>query len=374
MFAISDGPVERRLRSVLFSRPPLLDGLSWGALALVIAFCALAALEAVLSPHTGVVSEGAVEMAIAWLSRSSVFAVSGFTVLITALVVLNAGGREGRLKPGVAIAAAVVACLVSSLTRYVIGATPVSEGPAFMLSAFITWFLPAAALVAGYVFHLHTCAVREQACAAELKRVALEKQQLETRLRLLQAQIEPHFLFNTLSNVRRLCQQDVAAGRGMIAQLARYLRAALPRMRDDHASLNDEIELVSDYLALQKIRMGERLKIEFDMPQALGSADIPTMMLATLVENAVKHGIAPLAEGGTIRVAAAHDDDALVLTVSDNGRGFTAASGSGVGLANIRARLDALYGPRAALRLEANSPRGVIATIRLPLARRVAGA
>jgi signal transduction histidine kinase len=346
--------------------PALIDGLSWSALALVLAFCALASLEAILAPSAGVVGSGGADMVLAWLSRIAIFMVSGITVLITALVVLNAAGRAGRLKPALAVAAAVAGCLVASVTRYVIGATPVAEGPAFMVSTFISWFLPAAALVTGYVFYLHTRAVREQANAAELRRAALEKQQLETRLRLLQAQIEPHFLFNTLSNVRRLCQSDAVAGRAMLAQLTRYLRAALPRMRDHDASLADEIELVAAFLGVQKIRMGARLESLIDVPESLLHARVPSMMLATLVENAIKHGIAPLAEGGTIRVAAAREDETLLLSVADTGHGFAAASGSGVGLANIRARLGALYGEGATLRLEANSPRGVVATVTLP--------
>jgi len=349
--------------------PALIDGLSWSALALVLAFCALASLEVILAPSAGLVGSGGGDLVLAWLSRTAIFMVSGITVLITALVVLNAAGRAGRLRPALAVAAAVAGCLVASVTRYVIGATPVADGPAYIVNVFISWFVPAAVLVAGYVFYLHTRAVREQANAAELQRAALEKQQIETRLRLLQAQIEPHFLFNSLSNVRRLCQSDSAAGRNMLAQLARYLRAALPRMRDHDASLADEIELVSAFLGVQKIRMGARLESSIDVPAPLLEARVPSMMLATLVENAIKHGIAPLAEGGTIRVAAAREDETLLLSVADTGHGFAAASGSGVGLANIRARLAALYGERAALRLEANSPRGVVATVTLPWAR-----
>jgi signal transduction histidine kinase len=345
--------------------PALIDGLSWSALALVLAFCTLASLESMLSPHMGVVGSGG-DMMLSWLVRIPIFMVMGVTVLITALVVLNAAGRAGRLNPALAVAAAVAGCLVASVTRYLIGATPAADGPAFIVSAFINWCIPAAALVAGYVFYLHTRAVREQANAAELQRAALEKQQLETRLCLLQAQIEPHFLFNTLSNVRRLCQSDAGAGRAMLAQLALYLRAALPRMRDHDTSLADEIELVTAFLGVQRIRMGARLESSIDVPAPLLVARVPSMMLATLVENAIKHGIGPLAEGGAIRVAAAREGETLVLSVADTGHGFAAASGSGVGLANIRARLAALHGERATLRLEANSPRGVVATVSLP--------
>src|SRR6266513_1025575 len=341
--------------------PALIDGLSWSALALVLAFCALTSLESMLSPHVGVFGSGR-DMLLSWLVRIPIFMVMGVTVLITALVVLNAAGRAGRLNPVLAVAAAVAGCLVASVTRYAIGATPAADGPAFIVSAFISWFIPAAALVAGYVFYLHTRAVREEVNAAEM-------QQLETRLCLLQAQIEPHFLFNTLSNVRRLCQSDAGAGRTMLAQLARYLRAALPRMRDHNASLADEIELVCAFLGVQKIRMGARLESAIDVPASLLEARVPSMMLATLVENAIKHGIGPLAEGGAIRLAAAREGETLVLSVADTGGGFAAASGSGVGLANIRARLGAQYGERATLKLEANSPRGVLATIKLPWTR-----
>src|SRR5947207_4226537 len=322
--------------------PALIDGLSWSALALVLAFCALTSLESMLSPHVGVFGSGR-DMVLSWLVRIPIFMVMGVTVLITALVVLNAAGRAGRLNPVLAVAAAVAGCLVASVTRYAIGATPAADGPAFIVSSFISWFVTAAALVAGYVFYLHTRAVREQVNAAELQRTALEKQQLETRLCLLQAQIEPHFLFNTLSNVRRLCQSDAGAGRTMLAQLARYLRAALPRMRDHDASLAEEIDLVEAYLGLQKIRMGARLETSIEAPAPLLNARVPPMMLATLVENAIKHGIAPLAEGGAIRIKAERLTDALRLTVADTGCGFFAgSSGSGVGLANIRARLAAL--------------------------------
>src|SRR5260370_26247930 len=129
----------------------------------------------------------------------------------------------------------------------------------------------------------------------------------------------------------------------MLAHLARYLRAALPRMRDNDVSLADEIELVSAFLGVQKIRMGARLESSIDVPAPLLEARAPSMMLATLVENAIKHGIAPLAEGGAIRVAAAREGETLLLSVAATRHGFAPASRSGVGLANIRARLAAPY-------------------------------
>ena len=347
----------------------LLNGLSWSALALVGGFCALQALEWVLSPMNGVVGGGAAYIAYGWLGRLSVFLITGVTTLITALIVLNAAGRAGRENVAVAVLAAVVAAGASALVRYGVGATPAGEGPRYMLLVFTSWLGSAGILVAGYVFYLRALSSDEEARTAELRRGALETQQLATRLRLLQAQVEPHFLFNTLSNIRRLAQTDAPAGRTMLYQLSRYLRAALPRMREHETTLAEEIELVRAYLGLQQVRMGARLETAIEAPPALLEARVPPMMLATLVENAIKHGIAPLAEGGTIRISAQKADGALRLTVADTGRGLAAASsGTGVGLANIRARLTALYGERAGLHLEANSPRGVAAVITLPLA------
>lgn len=370
MSAAPRGALGARLRYA----PPLLEGLSWSALALVVLFCALSALETVAAPSPGGFYNDLGEMAVAGLSRIPVFLVNGVTTLVTAIVVLNAAGRAGRERIGLAVLAAVVGSLVAALTRYLVGATPAVEGISFVSKVFVSWLIPAIALTAGCVLYLRAHAARDEVNASALHQGALEKQRQEARLRLLQAQIEPHFLFNTLSNIRRLCQCDAAGGRAMLAQMARYLRAALPKFRLDEATLADEIEIVSAYLGLQKIRMGDRLQFSIDASPALLGVGVPPMMLATLVENAIKHGIAPLEDGGCIRIGAAREGDRLVLRVADTGRGFAAASGSGVGLANVRARLAVLYGARAALRLEANAPRGVVAVIALPLSRTEAAA
>jgi signal transduction histidine kinase len=346
----------------------LLTGLSWKALALVAAFCVLQALEWVLSPKSGVMGGDAGDLALGFLSRLTVFLITGATMLVSAIAVLNAFGRAGRENFGVALIAVVASAGAAALVRYAVGAVPEGEGARYMLLIFTSWLGASAVLVAGYVYYLRAQVTQEESRAAELRRGALETQQIATRLRLLQAQVEPHFLFNTLSNVRRLSQTDAPAGRAMLAQLTRYLRAALPRMREHETTLAEEIDLVSAYLGLQKIRMGARLETSIDAPEPLLKARVPPMMLATLVENAIKHGIAPLAEGGTIRITAERLANALKLTVADTGRGLgSAASGTGVGLTNVRARLSALYGERAALHLEANAPRGVAAVITLPL-------
>ncbi|QPF75586.1 sensor histidine kinase [Roseateles sp. DAIF2] len=210
---------------------------------------------------------------------------------------------------------------------------------------------------------------RQQLLATARRHETLQAQQLEAQLSALNAQIEPHFLFNTLANVKRLYETAPERGRDMLVSLIAYLRAALPSMRRSESTLGQELELVRSYLTILQMRMGERLAFEIEAEPALLSARLPPMVLPTLVENAIKHGLSPLPEGGRIHISAQQRSaDELAVEVRDNGQGFAASGGSGVGLANTRARLAALFGPRAALELEAAEPRGVVARVRLPLA------
>jgi LytS/YehU family sensor histidine kinase len=203
-----------------------------------------------------------------------------------------------------------------------------------------------------------------------LDQVAIAKQMLEARLQVMRAQIEPHFLFNTLANVKRLCQTDAAGGIAMIDNLVRYLRAALPRMREEQSTLAQEAELVQAYLAVLKIRMGTRLRYSIDVPAALGNQPFPPMMLLTLAENAIKHGLNPSSSGGSIAIRAQAVGRMVEVYVADSGVGFGAAAtgGTGVGLANTRERLAAIYGTAAGLEFVANEPQGVVAVLRVPLA------
>jgi hypothetical protein len=231
------------------------------------------------------------------------------------------------------------------------------------------FLFPGAMLVTVAEFHRRELQSLEAMRAAEAARNVLETQTLQARLRTLEAQIEPHFLFNTLATVRRLHQTDPVAGEAMMQRLMAYLRMALPALRGDVVTLGREAELVSAYLDLQKVRMGRRLDYGVDVPPALEGLRIPPMMLLTLVENAIKHGLAPQREGGRIDVAAAVDGGTLRLEVADTGRGFGGAtSGGGTGLANIRARLSALFESAAHLTLAPRQPRGLTATITLPVA------
>jgi LytS/YehU family sensor histidine kinase len=202
--------------------------------------------------------------------------------------------------------------------------------------------------------------------SAERQRDALREQAVEAQLRILQAQIEPHFLFNSLANVRHLYREDVGAGEHMLDHLIAYLRCAMDDLRAEHSSVRKEMELARHYLTIMQIRMGERLGYTFTVTDALLEHPFPPAMLISLVENAIKHGLAD-ADRGTISLAAAADDACLRLTVADDGRGFSSVGGTGIGLSNIRRRLEAMYGNRAWLEVGAPPSGGFAATIVIPL-------
>jgi len=217
---------------------------------------------------------------------------------------------------------------------------------------------------------LYLRAEAEHAAAAAQVSIDAERMDRETaeaRLQMLEAQIEPHFLFNTLAHVKRLYDTDRDAGVHMMRNLKEYLSIALPQMREGAATLGREIDHVVAYLGIQQIRMGRRLAYGIDVPGDLRDAHLPSLMVLTLVENAVKHGLSPLQEGGRIDVRANAIDGRLRVDVVDTGRGFAKSEGGGTGLANIRARLASSYGPAARFSLALNQPSGVIATIELPL-------
>ncbi|APV49375.1 hypothetical protein BWI17_06590 [Betaproteobacteria bacterium GR16-43] len=206
---------------------------------------------------------------------------------------------------------------------------------------------------------------------ADLKRKEAEhhrmSQQLtEAKLQALQAQVEPHFLYNTLASVQALTEVDPVQAHAMTGHLIQYLRNALPKMREGVSTVGQEIELVRAYLSILQMRMGKRLSFEIDVPPELNGIAFPPLMLPSLVENAIKHGLEPQREGGMVRITAQQADGRLSLVVADTGRGFAETIGAGVGLANIRERLAALYGDAAKLTLVENTPRGVVATIEVP--------
>ena len=209
---------------------------------------------------------------------------------------------------------------------------------------------------------------RAKAATATAAEEGLKRQLAEAQLKMMQAQVEPHFLFNTLASVDFLIETDPPRASKMQKNLIAYLRSALPQMREGSTTLGKEIGLCRSYLEILKVRMDDRLQFAITVPQGLGTAQFPPMILQSLVENAIKHGLEPKAEGGSLTLSADIANGNLRVTVADTGLGFGAAArpGTGVGLANVRERLAALYGGRARLVVETNTPTGTIATIEMP--------
>jgi LytS/YehU family sensor histidine kinase len=218
-----------------------------------------------------------------------------------------------------------------------------------------------------YMLRRRSDAAAKATHETEVAHQALAKQTLEARLQLMEAQIEPHFLFNSLANVQRLYETEPESGERLLENLKTYLRAALRQMRETRSTLGREAELSRAYLEVLQARMGERLQFEVDVPVGLRDHTFPPMMVITLVENAIKHGIHRSPSGGAIVVKARRNGERLTVEVADTGVGFRGNSGKGVGLANIRGRLSALFGDRAELSLCANEPSGVVAAIAIPV-------
>lgn len=300
-----------------------------------------------------------------WLDYFTEVALTAFAMLIAFVMLENSTRREG-LSRTVALALTLP---VAAACGYAIAVLLVHP-PGFMPGP--TQFVGDAlhlATIGMAIALIHSLRERELAVAASTRKAdvaqqALAGQMMQARLRLMEAQIEPHFLFNTIANAQRLLETGSASGIQLLDNLKVYLRAALPQMRESQSTVGREAEFARAYLEIIQARMAERLRFAIDVPAELQDHPLPPMMLITLVENAIKHGIEPLPDGGFIMVRAGRGERAIHVEVLDTGAGLSAgASGPGVGLANIRARLAALFGSGARLTLGANQPGGVIARI-----------
>jgi sensor histidine kinase YesM len=286
------------------------------------------------------------------------------------------------LKPGALMRRILVAVLLMSIVAY-LNAMALSEAvygtyvtplaAAFyqrlsvegqLRNQFIFMLLVHGAWVAVYL----AIAIQRHRYRAELRHAQLGEALRAAELRLLKSQLNPHFLFNALNGLRSLIADDPARAREAVTQLARTMRYSLASGDEDLVSLERELEMVDDYLALESMRLEERLKIERDIDAAARPARLPAMLLQTLVENAIKHGIAQLKAGGTLRIQARQADGDLVIRVVNprpkdppDGTG-----GEGVGLRNAAQRLSLMYGDRARLQLDLSSPDEAIAEARLP--------
>ena len=291
-------------------------------------------------------------------------ALLGCTVL--GLPRLPAGGRARAV--GVAalvVVAAVITVMTGGLVDAVLNGGQFRPPSLYTVQIMVTHAL---CVVVAAAYLQQSRQRLSSAARLQQERQSLEAQIDAARLSLLQAQVEPHFLFNTLAHLRRLAQTDPEAARAMLADLLQYLGEALPELREAESTLERELRLVRAYLALHQRRMGEtRLRFDFEVEPGLAQARLPSTALLTLAENAIKHGIAPLVTGGQIHVRARRAADGLLLEVADTGRGMGESSGHGTGLATLRARLKALYGDEGQLQLSVNQPRGLIVQLRLPL-------
>jgi sensor histidine kinase YesM len=356
---------EGRLRRVVYAVPryvvTVFRGLTWSHFGYV----ALLAITFSVGRGAQIMGEPFHVVALSWIRLHSF---CGLFVLLFAALLTNIA--VPRIPRPVALAIAVVAgcALALELNQWLWWppGTPFGHAIHKLRVVVLQWGLVAAA----YYFIERSARREAELREAELQRHRIEAQLIEARLQVLQAQVEPHFLFNTLAHVQRLYQTDPARGRSMLDSFCGYLCAALPHMRGNRSTLGREVELARAYLATQRIRMGRRLRFEIAIPEELLDAAFPPMMLLSLVENAIKHGLNPLREGGSIQIVAASDDGVLRITVADTGAGLSTAAyggGDGVGLSNIRSRLAALYRGRARLTLGRNVPHGVVATIDVPL-------
>lgn len=192
-----------------------------------------------------------------------------------------------------------------------------------------------------------------------------ERAATQANLRALQAQIEPHFLFNTLANVTSLIHTRPDAAKHMLEEFIAYLRVSLATTRENETTLAQEFVLMQRFLSVLKVRMGSRLQVRVELPVDLQSFVLPPMLIQPLVENAIKHGVEPKIDGGEIRLKAAKVGDAVAIEVADTGMGFQHSTSNGIGLKNVRERLDKLYEGKATLAIEDNVPSGTKITIRI---------
>jgi signal transduction histidine kinase len=248
---------------------------------------------------------------------------------------------------------------------------PVKVREDWLMDLAMLWIVASLIVKLAYAGRLRAevkAAQAEQTAEAE----TLKRQVVEARLAAMQAQVEPHFLFNTLASIDHLIETDPPRASRMQKHLIALLRAAMPSLRDTQPgaarTLGRELDVIRPYLEILKVRMEDRLRTAIDVPDGLLSAEFPALMLQGLVENAIKHGLEPKAEGGELALRAQVVHGQLVLAVSDTGLGFgrAATAGTGVGLANIRERLALLYGAKGTLAITENPGGGTTATITVP--------
>ena len=322
-------------------------------------------------------------LALGW--EASYAVLLGRLLLIALVVLLAFGGLERwptRLPRWVArwvlqlvaVGVAVVVGLVLAYTVTTVGLEPPwwqsPKHQAGFLMIMVLGLLVAPWVAISALMKQISGAAQRQALRFELERSEYDRQALDARLRLLQAQVEPHFLFNTLANVRELVDAGSPQASTVLSSLIAYLRAAVPRLHEPQPTLRQELELVRSYLEVMHMRMPDRLRFSLHVePEAL-SCGCPSSALLTLVENAVRHGIDPSEQGGEIEVRVSERQGRCRAVVTDTGVGLRGGSGGlGTGLSTLRERLQLVFAGEARLELTANLPRGVRAELEFPARR-----
>ncbi|HJT98315.1 MAG TPA: histidine kinase [Rhodanobacteraceae bacterium] len=319
-------------------------------------------------------------LAIGWKSGFVSLEVRVLTIAFVAMLVFGLFEQWPKRLPrwlarwALQVVGVMLAMPISTFAIYVLstapGAPPFWQVPDRMtgfsgltaLGIFIAPWIALAALV-----RQKDALARHQALAFELERSEFERQALDARLHLLQAQVAPHFLFNTLANVQALVDAGSPQASAVLRNLVAYLRAAVPRLREPVTTLKQELELVTAYLELMHMRMPDRLQFALHFEEADLALRCPPLTLLTLVENAVRHGIDPGEEGGRIDIHVERQGERCRVRVVDTGVGLGASNGGlGTGLSTLRERLQLIFGDAAELRVRANAPRGVIAEIEIP--------
>ena len=301
----------------------------------------------------------------ALIFRDRLIVAGGIALALTAIEVSLS--REDEIGIWPAFLAILLGAVVSEIGLQWLDPQSDRSGFAALAGRILRW-----AIVAGAACSIFALWQRIESSAAlghvaELRKLRADRLLTRLRLRALQRQIEPHFLFNTLATIRRLQRSSPQQGHVLLANFLDFLRGTLSPHDLTTTSLKEELAVATAYLQICSIRMGGLLTWTIDAPPELHSFAFPRFGLATLLENAVKHGIAPSPRGGTIQIAARKESDMLVVLVTDTGAGFSSDHGTGLGLSNIREQMFLQFGPDAALTLTSNRPSGVCATIRLPV-------
>lgn len=322
----------------------------------------------------------ALPLALGWKSGFSSLIVRALGLGLLAMLVFGVFEQwPKRLPPWLArwvlqVFGVMVAMPLGTFVIYTLstssGAPPFWEVPERLegfsgLTALGIFIAPWAALAA--LVRQKDALARHQALAFELERSEYERQALDARLHLVQAQVAPHFLFNTLANVQALVDSGSPQASAVLRSLVAYLRAAVPRLDEPVTTLKQELELVTAYLELMHMRMPDRLQFALHFDESELAVRCPPLTLLTLVENAVRHGIDPSEEGGRIDIDVERHGERCIVRVTDTGVGLGPSNGGlGTGLSTLRERLQLVFGGAADLRVRANVPRGVVAEVEIP--------